>query len=370
MERDNRCTIPFEGSFLLRLHVGSMTPCCKIRERPLKNSILTDIVPELRQAVLNNERHTECMQCWRQEDSGQLSYRQLNSKHLSNREVWDNKWSTLSLYQPVDSITLIFSNKCQLMCVYCDPSTSSMWEDTGDRFIKFKNKFTSDIESYDIDKLKTLIDITKLKTIIISGGEPMLGKECIRFLQELEPSSDRTITIITNLSYGNSTMNTLLSILQRHGNTCVAASLDSIGENISRKYLNWELWNSNFKCLISDMIERRKTYSNARLIVIITVSILNYDKVQPIIEYILDFRKQGIEGISFNINPLRDGNICSLFSGETDPDKCVNLDKSYSMYLTPKEFLMIENLNRLIKDDRKRDELEKNTDEFLLEYLK
>jgi organic radical activating enzyme len=259
------------------------------------------------------------------------------------------------------NVTLIFSNKCQLMCAYCDPSVSSMWEDTSNRFVKFKGEFTSVYKLHNMDRLKELINIDELRTLIISGGEPMLGKDCVQFLQELSPSTYRTILIITNLSYGNETMNALLSILNRHSNTSIAASLDSLGHNISRKY---------FEFLVYNMVERKKININIHIVVIITVSILNYANIQAVIEYIISFRKQGITDIRFNINPLREGTLCSLPSSELDSTKCVNLSESDITYLTPREVSMVENFNTLIRNNKRNAMLEKDTKEFLLEYMK
>ena len=370
MEQDNRCTIPFEGSLLLRLHLGTVSPCCKMRDRPFVDTLLVDIVPEVRKAVLNNQRHPECNQCWKQEDIGQLSYRQLASEHIAKPEKWKNKWQTLDLYQPVHNITLIFSNKCQLMCAYCAPSVSSMWEDSGNRFVKFKGEFNRlEVKAYDLSKLSEFISASKLETLIISGGEPMMDEQCIRFLQELEPSLKRRILIITNLSYGQATMNSLMSILERHINTTVAVSLDTLGDNISRKYLNWDLWKGNFEVLVQNLIERKKV-SNVRMRVLITVSILNYMNIQPIIEYIISFRKQGITYIEFNISPLADDSLCSLSSGEKDASRCVKLSDVDASYLTRREILMIDNLNNIIITNRQNTELESLTKEFLLEYMK
>jgi organic radical activating enzyme len=372
MEQDNRCTIPFEGSHLLNLHNNTIAPCCKIKPYPMGDSktVLIDEFIQLRQAILRNEKHPACSQCWRRESSSAISHRILHSKHLKEPEEWKDKWNTMGLQDPVTTITVVFSNKCQMMCSYCYPGISSMWEAEASRFVKFKGNFHSINTDNKLNRLTELVDISSLRGIIISGGEPMLDKECVTFLLEITPDVKRRVSIITNLSYGKKTMDTLLSVIDRHKNMHVAVSLDAIGENISRKYFNWELWEHNFKILISNLSDRRKIYPDSFVIVFIAVSILNYMSVQGIIEYVISLRKQGVEGIKLEFNVIAEGTLCSLSSGEIDNKSCINLSDTDKLYLAAGEEKMIENLNKLMQNNKRNAMLEKDTKEFLLEYMK
>jgi molybdenum cofactor biosynthesis enzyme MoaA len=329
------------------------------------NGILTQKFIELRQSILNNERNSQCESCWERDDNTNMSPRR-TSQHLKNPEVWKNKWETLDLYQPVNSLIVTFSNKCQMMCIYCSPQVSSMWEDSQHR-LPFKGiKHRPDIEQP--KKLEELADMSKVTGLTISGGEPMMEQACIDFLQTLEPNHNRHMGIVTNLSYGNAVFNTLIDILNRHGRMATAVSLDSMGENKTRKYLNWDLWQSNFEKLISNFSVRKKIFTDIHIGVIITVTILNYMDVQGILEYIISFRKKGID-IRFSIHPIDSKQMGSMASGRLDPTLTIQLGND-EQYLSDRERWMIDSFNKLIIGTILDTELEKLTQEYFKEYFK
>ncbi len=370
MIKDNRCTLPFTGLHVLNLKNHTFAACCRTQHDPIDKStgLLTTSLIELRKSVINNERNPQCALCWERDDKTSMSWRRLQSQHFVNPAYWVNKWDTLDLYQPVGKIEIVFSNKCQLMCIYCNPIVSSMWQDSQNNFSeKFKPYETNLKPAIDI---KDIVDVSKLMGISITGGEPMMESACIDFLMELEPDMDRSFTIITNLSYGDATFNALLDIIERHKRVSIAVSLDAIGENITRKYLNWDLWKRNFEKLVNGLNDRRKLYPDIMLIVVITVTLLNYKNIQSIIEYIVSFRKQGIEHISFGINPVADNSLVSLKSGRLDPSFSIQLQQEDAKYLNIREQKQIIGFNELINNTILDIDLEKSTQEYLQEYFK
>ena len=261
MTIDNRCTLPFTGTHVLNLKNHTFATCCRSEHNSIDKStgILTPSLIELRKAVIDNKRSPLCLQCWDRDDKTGMSYRRMQSLHFRNPVYWENKWDTLDPYQPVDGkIEIVFSNKCQLMCIYCGPNVSSMWEENRNNF---SNKFlTYEINSRPVLDIDDFIDISKTMEINITGGEPMMEPACIDFLLKLEPDMNRAITIITNLSYGPATFNSLLSIIERHKRVLLGVSLDTLGKNATRKYLNWYLWKRNFEELASSLNERSNVY--------------------------------------------------------------------------------------------------------------
>ncbi len=288
--------------------------------------------------------------------------RRRHSVHFSR----DIKWDALDVNQPVTNVEVSFSNTCQLMCAYCYPSVSSMWEQAAPQYISFKPPVKNVSYRYKIDDI---VDTSQLRSVQITGGEPLLDDECVKFLLSLPFDQTRYVGVITNLSYGNATLQGLYDILARHPTVHLMVSLDAVGENITRKYLNWTLWDRNFRSLVQDLQERRKTYPDVKIEVKSTVGMLNYDKLQTLIEYCLEFRKDGLQGVTFDLNPLAERELTSLRSGTIDSTKLISLSDDDYDILTDKEKRLVVSTNDLIRSATPDPHAVRRTAEFLAKYL-
>jgi len=244
-----------------------------------------------------------------------------------------------------------------MMCSYCGPHASSMWEN----FLS-NNNFTT--VEYSKPKLQSLIDITKLKSIKITGGEPMINDDCIEFLTTLPDNPHREISINTNLSFGKATFAKLRTIIDMHSNILIATSLDSIGENITRKFFNWDMWEQNFKNLVSCISAGKKDLT---LHITITVGCLNYKDISDVIIYILNFRKLGIN-VLFDINPLQMNSILSIAAIEIDKTAIVIVPKEYQMYLNARDYRIISEYNDMLQKLKFNPELNEKTIVFLSQH--
>jgi MoaA/NifB/PqqE/SkfB family radical SAM enzyme len=240
---NNRCTVPFFGPFKFVIDRQMVSPCCNVRSSIIDNcGILTEEVISLRQSILENKRHNLCDKCWSITDAGGPSMRNRFSTHNSVN------WNNIHLDHMPNKVDLTFSNKCQMQCIYCGPHSSTLWE----------NALGSIQE--DMKNTQPILNILKglsLKEIVVTGGEPMLDVNCVNFLLDLDFDSDRKIFFVTNLSYGKQTFDKLIDIINKHPNIVVTCSIDSVGDNISRKYLNWRLWDKNFKELVNSLQLRK-----------------------------------------------------------------------------------------------------------------
>lgn len=360
---DNRCTMPFTGISELALYNGTVATCCKTPYVPLDpvNGVLTKELIELRTSIIKNERNEQCKSCWEIDDDGGPSQRRRNSHHFTNPLDWDN----LDPYQPVRHIGVAFSNKCQLMCVYCSPTVSSMWEASQEQFSAFK---APALKVETPPNIKDVVDTDNLLSIHISGGEPMLEPACTSFLLDLPFRHDRKIGIVTNLSYGTATFGVLQQIIKRHPNIGISCSLDAIGENSSRKYFNWEMWERNFQELAKTWLPRFRIFPNAYLHINITVSVLNYKNIQEIIDYIISFKRKDIP-IKFDINPVGSFEFASLASIEVDRSVKIEIKDSDIRLFNERELEIIRNFNNLIQQSVHNKSLEKPTKIFLIKYL-
>ena len=362
--RDNRCSVPFNGMTVISLHMKKVTPCCKIMPIAFDSELLTETHKEIRQSMLDNKRHKLCNECYKLEDSGGASHR--------NR-ITDNNfdYNQAHIDDPIESIQVIFSNKCQMMCSYCNSGFSSMWQEKQKKFIPGTNsvpiKLISENDQVNLEKL---VDLDNLKWLRITGGEPLIQDQCVDFLLNLSPNPIRKIGITTNLSYGDSVMNTFLSIINRHDNITISCSLDAVGDNISRKYLNWELWQKNYKIIAENLQDRLTRFKNLKITTIITISILNYKNLQALVEYLLDYRKTGIKGTTFTFNYVSLDEKLSLKSNNLDMSSKIMLSDDYSVLLTPEEKIMIDGFNKLLNNVQLNTTLQNQTDTFLEWYNK
>lgn len=363
--QDNRCSIPFTGVPQLHLYNNTISPCCKVASSPLEKGMgaITPQFIELRKAIIKNERSPQCNACWKVDDLNGLSFRKKYSHHLDSPLDWDN----LDVNAQPTGIEIAFSNKCQLMCVYCSPTVSSMWEGEQERFIKFIRPSDKIKEKLDINEI---LDVNLLKIVQVTGGEPMLEDRCVEFLLNLPVDNNRQMSIVTNLSYGKAVFSTLESILDRHKNMYVLCSLDAVGENITRKHLNWDLWDRNFRQLVDNLQERRKLFPSVAIMIKHTMNIMNYMNARDIIEYALSFRKQGLMGVTFDINPIAYNQMTSMSSGKIDPTAKIVLNTEDAALLNARESSLIVQHNIYLDNVEFDPNLEKRTNEFLKEYLK
>jgi uncharacterized radical SAM superfamily Fe-S cluster-containing enzyme len=365
MTQDNRCTIPFTGLPQIHLYDNSVSPCCKVRSSPIDpvTGVLNKKFIELRRDIKDNKRNAQCTSCWKIDDDGGPSYRRRHSHHDSRPLDWKN----LDVYQPVRNAEIAFSNKCQLMCVYCYPTVSSMWEDQQSRFTKFKGIAVRPAEAR---RIHDILDVNLLKNVQVTGGEPMLDQDCIDFMMALPFDSNRYISIITNLSYGSAVLGILNGIVDKHPNIVLMCSLDAIGENPTRKYLNWNLWDRNFKIIVSGLQERRKQYPNTNIIIKFTMNIMNYMNVRDIMEYVLKLRQEGFKGITFDINPISETDVTSMKSGIVDQMARIEINDRLQKLLDQKELNTIEQFNSFLQNVTFDPVLAERTEEYLKEYLK
>lgn len=347
----------------LSLDTGMTTPCCKIALSPIDpiNGIFNKVTLEVRQAVLDNVRSPHCEQCWNITDKGGLSRREQHSIHnLIN-------WNDVDLMQPPEHIQIKFSKECQLQCVYCGPWSSTTWQKNIDSYDTFRKPI--DMQTISSIDVNNLLDVSKLKSIQVSGGEPMLSNECIEFLKKLEFLPSRDLLMITNLSYGRSTLNKLLSITKIHPNICINVSLDAWGNNDSRKYLNWNLWKENFDILLEDLRERRQIYKKASIRIKCTINLLTYQHTPEIIDQIISYRKKDNNGLTFRFGTPFMNEMSSLWSGPVDKTVKIALSDNDWSSLTTHEQNDIKLFNKMIQNSFIDPILEEKTKKYFRIYF-
>lgn len=230
----------------------------------------------------------------------------------------------------------------------------------------FRGKDTDDLQD-DLD-LGSIIDVSKLKTIQVSGGEPLLDKRCIDFLLDLLFDPSRKISLITNLSYGKAVLADLLKITKKHPTITIHASLDAIGDNDSRKYLNWGLWKSNFDILVADLVDRKKDYPGAVVNVKATINLLTYEKTQELVDFIINYKKSVSTGVTFAFSTPFQHEMSSMWSGNINKNAKITINEYDLSLLNDRESTDIVAFNNMIDNATPNQELSAKTKKYIAIY--
>jgi sulfatase maturation enzyme AslB (radical SAM superfamily) len=175
---------------------------------------------EIRQTLLNGERHHACVDCYEREDQKTFSYRQINNAK------WTNKIPELDLSvdnKKIYDIDYRLSNHCNLACTMCQPSDSSTWA----KLLK-KNKL---VNENDFDNF----DFSNVLKAYIAGGEPLLIPKAKQFVERLDPNKT-DLVINSNLTR---LTDEWVDLIKRFKVKSVTASVEAYGE--LNEYIRWPM---------------------------------------------------------------------------------------------------------------------------------
>ena len=199
-----------------------------------------------REQMLRNERNTSCEQnCWRAEDVGAVSPR----IHQKGTE----RTHTETVIDP-EIIDLTIGIDCNLTCSYCCKEYSNAWRrdivKKGDyqltdyddpRYrVSIKDKALLAISQPELKKtehyqilLKEIENSSsRLKKLIITGGEPLLDNQLISILENLNLKSNAVIELYTGLGVSESRFKNMLEKLKNVKNLLIKISAENISEHL------------------------------------------------------------------------------------------------------------------------------------------
>jgi len=178
---------------------GEFKPCCKYTKSmasSLKDYNTSLDLAQLRQEFLDGKQPTGCQRCWRDEDSGIASKRELDFKYQFNDQV-----------PSLDSLKIIsipFGNTCNLACRICSSYSSSRWSKESTRIkhifpdtaIFPPTKFYRNPEF--MQEIKDAM--SDVVHIDIPGGEPFYADKTIHldFLNSVKHPSNVNLHYTTN----------------------------------------------------------------------------------------------------------------------------------------------------------------------------
>lgn len=210
LNKTKACVLPF---IHLATHPnGVVTPCCQsdmtngfsfskdedlniLGRENLQQISNSKNFCDIRLKMLNGEEPKECAGCYKLERTGEISKRMYeNDKYVHTLEELREKVDESGALKHLNYrfVELRIGNVCNLKCLTCNPMSSTKWnEDVTQLPEKFQSGYYSLDKSFSTwykDKSwydELLRNAEDLEEIYINGGEPMLIKEHLYFLQKL-----------------------------------------------------------------------------------------------------------------------------------------------------------------------------------------
>jgi MoaA/NifB/PqqE/SkfB family radical SAM enzyme len=261
------CILPFIEDFQ-DLSVRTKRFCC-YGTHAIDQNLHSDSNNQLRKQILDGVQIPQCTSCYNLDSKKIISPRlRETSRWLKQQEVkqYIDNWSET---QPLTFFyDLRFDNKCNLACIGCDPTYSSLWA----KELGIKQP----IHTTNVDLEK----ISQAKKIYLAGGEPLIIEQFVDIIKaisllDIQPE----LVINTNLTSINDRLKLILANVK---NLTLAISVDAF--DTVNEYHRWPLkWNKflnnlkwardNLSCTI---------YFNT---VVDAVTVINVDQLIAIEEY-------------------------------------------------------------------------------------
>ena len=289
--KDSFCALPFMH---LATHPdGRVTPCCEsklfAKEKGRDLMLGIDSISSIRESsnfkslrddMLEGKLNSSCDFCYKREAAG------LESKRIRENNKYNIDYSNINKLKelPLISVELRLGNICNAKCTICHPGSSSKWnEDITKDILNLNEGYTKHIisntwfrqdEFYD----QLLSNNSTITHLWFNGGEPLLIKEHLKFLNKLV---DLNTSINIELEYhtnGSLISNKIIELWSKFKFVKVTLSLDDIEKRFhySRYPLKFEDVENGIKLLRDN---------NIHYDIIPTINLLNVFNTTEIYEY-------------------------------------------------------------------------------------
>jgi len=244
--------------------------CCRL---PSETNI-----EQIRSSMAKKERSDSCSTCWKLEDQGLKSERQIHNKTLDylldlNLETIEAN-SIKNGFNPL-IIKLATSNLCNGKCVTCNSKFSSAWAALENKSIHYKG--------IDLNLLDNKINWSNIVSLSFVGGEPLLEKRNFQILEKLvdHKNTNCFISIVTNGSIDLTEAQ--INLMSKFSKLNICLSIDGIG--LSFEYMR-------FPCSWEKLLKNIKSFRNLtnNLSVSCMISNLNIFYYKDLIEFFNDYK--------------------------------------------------------------------------------
>ncbi len=342
----------------------------------------TEQKKQARKEMLEGKRPSECSYCWKVED---LPGDRISDRFIKSSDPWAKPYIDEVSKLPWDAnvkpryLEVSFSNICNFKCAYCFPDVSSKWmseivehgpyptiDHLGDLNLmkEMQNLPLPEKDNpYTIAFWKWLPEIiSDLRELRITGGEPLLSKDCAKLFSFLDLNASPQLAFSINSNLGvpeklvKNAFDRLTGLLQSRKicSARVYTSLDSWGPQAEyiRFGLNLPLWKSNL-----DLSLQNATY---KTIIMVTFNALSIFDFLNFLKFSLEKKKQYASRLIVDISILHDPHLQSVQVLDNEfQDKfeeCLEFMKVNSVFTTKDGFTNyeIEKMKRLVEFSKVR----------------
>lgn len=260
-------------------------------------------------SMLAGEKPTDCNYCWKLEEQGLTSDRELKSlhfkEHLPSNTYFDPNYD----FKP-KALELAFQNTCNLACAYCSPSFSTEWindikqngmyENLGTDIKRHYARGVDNNTPVDLDMFWEWFDdiSNSLESIRITGGEPLLHEETFKTFEKMLAVNPNVECVIhTNLCQKPVIIQRFIDSINKLKNVRINISNESSGEiaEFIRDGMIYSEWLENVK--------RLATESKANLSISTTITSLSLIGLDDLYRDIIQLRKENnIKNLYISIN--------------------------------------------------------------------
>ena len=247
-----------------------ISPCCLTQTKPVQFVNFQDdlYLNQIRVSWQSQQFPSECNACQSSESAALISRRQ-----GSNQWYKDNGHDN----DQVELIRLDYwtGDTCNLQCVICGPHNSSAW--------KQELQLSTEIKKSVVNKFWNDLDLTNLKFIHFNGGEPLLSKEHIKFLQAIPDKKAVHINYNTNGTIRPD--RNLLDLWEKFQLVQIDFSIDDIGNRFEyqRYPANWNNLVENLQWFIENCPHNCMMSSNT------SVGVLNHDNLENLNRWLKNY---------------------------------------------------------------------------------
>jgi hypothetical protein len=217
-------------------------------------------------SMLNGDKPSECNYCWKLEEQGVTSDRELKSLGFKEQLTADNYLDRSFNFKP-KALELAFQNTCNLACSYCSPSFSTEWENdikrngnytdlTTDKKLHYQRGIDNNIP-VDMNLFWSWFDASanELESIRITGGEPLLHEDTFKTFEKiLQINPNIECVIHTNLCQKPLIIDRFITSINKLNNVRINISNESAGDTAEfiRDGMVYKEWLHNVKRIATE----------------------------------------------------------------------------------------------------------------------
>ena len=176
---------------------GRVSPCFhargsvgNIKETSIQEVIHGPALTDMREHMTRGEWHAGCSWCKQLEETTGASGRTVRNASESTLKAINHDPVN---YFELQHVVINWSNLCNLACTYCNPDTSTAWQSIKGIAINHVKNEHPDLIALARTQGHTVVGLS------LGGGEPLLQKGLVDFLQCLVPKQVQVL-VTTNLS--------------------------------------------------------------------------------------------------------------------------------------------------------------------------